>query len=665
MDKGYPEFGYWLEALLVQGTQGRSDSSATDNMASNMASFNVEKDAEDPEEVRARMAKPFLTRLRDGIDELHAEGKVSVSGASFMVHLTSMYWGCRGYPESASDIALLPLQQALRIPSEVGTVLTSLLVVPWAMKPFFAILSDLITFAHYKKRWYMCIVAALGALGAIMVYLTDNNTLAGPTKQGTVLLLYFLLINMAIAMCDSLSQGKYTEICKWKGSTVVSYVSSSKIAAGLIASLVTPQITDNFDPKLNMLIIAPVLLQACVVFGSNFMGDPKQEKCCDFAKDIWQKDFKIIVTGLLLGFCAGLLVVFRLADLPLGFLSAGMTTASSGFLLAYSFASVCLILGMTFWCLPQTVCLIFVYIMFCRIATLDVRYVLQQWYTTQDCDDLPHFPNTVYQMIGLVMGNFFTLVGIWLFENYVYYWNARASFWVTPLFTVVAAGFDLMMLTRFNQTLWSWWPVMSEKVTWFCTEESCARGGYRLDDMFGFLVGMQALKPIATTLDDMPSTVLLSKLCPAGVETTVFAMLAAIMNLGMTVSGLLAGYFFQIFEVDVDQCEYGWSPLGPDVNGLQWALICGGVILPLTTIPAPFFLIPNKPLNSKFVEDAPVQEEELVNEDAHPAAQYGKVTPSYAALNNSTASKAELELGSLMIFNTRSGSNILAGSRAM
>merc|ERR1719343_1872292 len=366
----------------------------------------------------------------------------------------------------------------------------------------------------------------------------------------------------------------------------------------------------------------------------NFMGDPKSEKCCDFAGDIWRKDFKIIVTGLLLGLFAGMLVVFRLVDAPLPF---GLTTASSGFLLVYSFASVCLILGMTFWCLPKTVCLIFVYIMFCRIAVLDVRYVLQQWYTTQECDDLPHFPNTVYQMIGLVMGNFFTLVGIWLFENYVYYWNARASFWVTTLFTVVAAGFDLMMLTRFNQTLWSWLPVMSEKVEWFCNEDSCTRGGYRLDDMFGFLIGMQALKPIADTLDSMPSTVLLSKLCPAGVETTVFAMLAAIMNLGLTLSGLLAGFFWEIFRVDIEVCDYGWSPLGDSVNGLQWALIVGGVILPLTTIPATFCFIPNKPLNSNFVDEAPSAEEEL---------------------GQSTASKAELEKGSSMIFNARSGSTV-------
>merc|ERR1719401_45595 len=314
---------------------------------------------------------------------------------------------------------------------------------------------------------------------------------------------------------------------------------------------------------------------------------------------------------------------------------------------------------MTFWSLPKQVALINVYIMFCRIAAMDVRYVLQQWYTTLKCNAgqpnpieprLPNFPNTVYQMMGLVLGNACTLFGIWLFENYVYYWNSRKAFWVTTVFTMVAALFDLSMLTRFNQTMWAWFPAMSNRISFLCGEDAkgqptCSDDGYRLDDLFGFLIGMQALKPIATTLDDMPATILLSKLCPAGVETTVFAMLAAIQNLGLTVSGLLAGYFFESFRVDIEQCDYGWSPLGENVNGLQWALIMGGVILPLSTIPATFCLIPDKPLNSKFVEDAD--------------------QPGEASLQQTTASQAELEHGSSMIFNTRSGSNILSGSRAM
>merc|ERR1711976_657525 len=174
------------------------------------------------------------------------------------------------------------------------------------------------------------------------------------------------------------------------------------------------------------------------------------------------------------------------------------------------------------------------------------------------------------------------------------------------------------------------------KVTWLCGDDGCDPGGYRLDDMFGFLIGMQALKPIATTLDDMPSTVLLSKLCPAGVETTVFAILAALMNLGLTVSGLLAGEFYTYYEVDISStrkfdetagnntvciggapkpgpegcfcgknkegkdycekftCNFGFSPLGEGINGISWTLIVWGMILPLTTIPATFFLIPNK-----------------------------------------------------------------------
>merc|ERR1719203_2402433 len=103
---------------------------------------------------------------------------------------------------------------------------------------------------------------------------------------------------------------------------------------------------------------------------------------------------------------------------------------------------------------------------------------------------------------------------------------------------------------------------MDQPVTWFCapnedpeddrTFSNWENDGYRLDDLFGFLMGSQGVKYIATTLDDMPSTILLSKLCPAGVETTVFAMLAALMNLGLQFSGLLAAEFLNAYEVNID-----------------------------------------------------------------------------------------------------------------
>lgn len=476
-------------------------------------------------------------------------------------------------------------------------------------------------------------------------------------------------------MCDSLSQGKYTEICKWKGSTVVSFVSGSKIMAGMVAALVGPRINDSIGPKTNLGILIPFFGQLSVVTAFNFMGDIRLPSFCSFDSAIWKKDYKIIVTGLILGVIAALLVVFRLLNNVLD--SAPFTPTV---LLAFSGVGMCAILGLTFWSLPHAVAKINVYIMFCRVATLDVRYTLQQWYTVKEIgcpgQNTPHFPNTVYQMVGLIMGSAFTLVGIWLFENYVYYWNAQKAFWVTTLFTVVAALFDLSMLTGFNRTMWAWLPIMSTKVTWLCGDNGCDADGYRLDDMFGFLIGMQALKPIATTLDDMPSTVLLSKLCPAGVETTVFAMLAALMNLGLTVSGLMAGFVFSYYGVDISNskdadtgetkytCDFGTSPIA-GVNGIQWIMIVGGMILPLTTIPATWALIPNQPLNEKFVDEAEPTEA-LSNQDAHPAAALGKQSPSFADLGDSNlASPKELEEAASIMFNRRSGSALLAGSRVL
>jgi len=670
--------------------------------------LNVETPATD------RMQKPFMRRLRDDIDDLYFEEKITVNGCSMITHLTSMYWGCRGFPENLQDIALLPLIQKLGIDSSRGTVLISLIFAPWAMKPFFALLSDLVPFLFFKKRWYMVLVSCLGAYGAFMASPLGStpDELRGdvpPDQQGFLLFVYFALINGAIAMCDSLSQGKYTEICKWKGATVVSYVSGSKILAGVAAALVGPRFNDS-DPQINMMIIIPFFAQGAVVFGMNFMGDRKLPMVCGFDSAIWNKDKRIIITGLTLGGIAAMLLVFELLT------SNGIVTITSRMRLGFATAGIVAVLGMTFWSLPRAVAAINVYIIFCRVAALDVRFVLQQWYTSRAAQcgagNTPHFPNTIYQMVGLILGNVMTLFGIWLFENYVYFWNAQKSFWVTTVFTVVAALFDVSMITQFNRTLWSWLPFMSNKVTWLCGDDGCDPGGYRLDDMFGFLIGMQALKPIATTLDDMPSTVLLSKLCPAGVETTVFAILAALMNLGLTVSGLLAGEFFTKYEVKISSntkfetlegkadhfeictfgvpsfpaggeacvcgvsdgknyceqfiCNFGNSPLGDSVNGITWTLIVGGMLLPLTTIPATFCLIPNKPLNEDMVDEQAPAEVDLAGGVApHPAIAFARDSPSYLDLGGATANKEELEKASIAILGSRSGSGLLAGSRAM
>lgn len=516
------------------------------------------------------------------------------------------------------------------------------------MKPLFALISDVFPIMGYKKRFYMVICSILGGVAALLCATSSKAALGG--DQAQVAFYYFFLINVAIAMTDSLSQGKYTEICKAKGASVVSFVSGSKVMAGMVAAMIGPVVND-ISPQITFGLIAPFFVQALVVQAMNFMGDrdigvahqaEEPRPRCSPDMTVVQKDWKIVITGLVLGMWA-LMVPFTDIVHPSPWLQLG-----------FAWVGVFIALGLTFFSLPVQVAKINVYIIFCRIATLDFRYALLQWYTApaDTCPGNPNFTYTIYQALGLWVGQGATLIGVVLFQKYVSHWHAQRAFWVTTMFTVVAACFDLSMLTKFNRTLMA--PLGFGNIKPF---------GFRLDDLLGFLVGTQALKPIATTLDDMPATVLLSKLCPAGVETTVFAILAALQNLGLQISGLMASRLLAFYEFDIDSgkkvCNLGEGSFGLDA--LSWGMVCGGVILPLTTIPATWLLLPDKMLDDDFLGDdaPPSREVELQDPLAGPEGQ-SRRNPSYV-FTDITASKKELENASFVSF-TRGAAN---GSRLL
>lgn len=594
------------------------------------ATLNVENGAELPKEPnhRSQTACEIVKQVEQDVDEMRLDGLIGVSGKSYLVHLTSMYWGVRGIPEQLGDLAWSVLLFELGVPSARGNILQAMVFTPWAMKPLFGIVSDLFPVFHYRKRFYMSGMLILGAAAAGMILFSTNEQLGG--KTASVAFIWMFFIQSAIAMCDSLSQGQYSEVCKAKGAAVVSFTYASKNAAYGIAALIGPYFSQRFSSKVSFGIMMPLFGQAAAITGLNFMGDKREEQACSPRWDIMTKDRKIVFTGLFLGLWALGLALLEIAGV--GYLS-----------LPVGIVGLFLVIGITFWSLPKSIAVINVYILLCRVMTLDFRYALLQWYTSPVgwCDETPHFPLVVYQTMGYVLGSIATLFGVWLFQNYVYHWNIRAAFWVTTLFTTIAALFDLSMLSRFNRTVFSPFPFIGNtRVTWFLGKLDYP---VRLDDLMGFLIGTQALKPIATTLDEMPATVMLSKLCPPGVETTVFAMLAAMQNLGLQLSGLLGAWALQQVEFNIENqtnegnvdepftliCNEGNGILG--FNGIQTVLIIGGIILPLLTIPVTFILLPNRRLDDNFIDEDLAPTEDTPNRAADGTLASDKSYTSVAA----------------------------------
>merc|ERR1740129_15075 len=163
--------------------------------------------------------------------------------------------------------------------------------------------------------------------------------------------------------------------------------------------------------------------------------------------------------------------------------------------------------------------------------------------------NLPGFTFFILNTVGgltLAMASF---LGLYLLENYLVYWNARVAFWVTTAFQLVAGLFDLMNTTRFNQTLLGWTGLGNVQVD---IRESLfdPSAGYRTvraDDLASFLFGSYFLEPLIDQLDQLPSTLLLSKLCPKGIETTMFAILAGFSNIGLSLSGQMGGLAIGLF----------------------------------------------------------------------------------------------------------------------
>lgn len=599
----------------------------------------------------------FFNKLIGDIDDMRDEGKLTVGGKSFLTHLLSTYWGVRGIPETLVDIALpVFLFSVMGTSSERGQQLTSLVFTPWAMKPLFALLSDLFPILHYKKRWWMVIVSGMAVFACVMLATSSVEALGG--KEANIAFIYFFMIHTSIAMCDTMTQGKYTEICKAKGASVVSFISSSKVLAGVLAAGFGAVLNDT-NPRITLAVHIPFFVQAAIVQALNFMGDPRVESACTPDTKVLSKDYKIVILGATLGVMAFAVPFWQ----------------DKVQQLIYANVAVVVCLSLTFFALPVSVAKINVYILFCRMATLDFRYPLLQWYTANEglCSPefFPNFSNTVYQAVGLVCGNLATLFGVYLFEVYVSHWNARKAFWVTTIFTIIAASFDLSMLTGFNRRLFA--PLGFGDIRPFNMG--------RLDDLLGFLLGTQALKPIATTLDDMPATVLLSKLCPVGVETTVFAILAALQNIGFQVAGLWATQFIKAvgFNIqnktteDDDGNVISWEPIcdtgeasnfyGPvGMDGITWGVVVGNIILPLLTIPATFVLLPNRNLDENFAGDgeeaggavelgAPGQNA-MVSVDNPGAALQGNPGlskhPSFAIDDTSTANRSDRERASMV-----------------
>ena len=132
--------------------------------------------------------------------------------------------------------------------------------------------------------------------------------------------------------------------------------------------------------------------------------------------------------------------------------------------------------------------------------------------TAEQYPEGPHFGKKFYVIVVGLVASVCLVVGTLTYSALMKHWKYRQVFLFTTLFSVCLGLANIVMYKRWNLLL-------------------------GIPD-WAFVLGAEAVQIIVAAWNNIPATTMLSKLCPPGMEATMFALLAGSSNLG----GSLAVY---------------------------------------------------------------------------------------------------------------------------
>jgi hypothetical protein len=245
-----------------------------------------------------------------------------------------------------------------------------------------------------------------------------------------------------------------------------------------------------------------------------------------------------------------------------------------------------------FWCMPVKLAKATLFLFLTNTVSVSFGSAMQYWYTVDDrCNPGgPHFDYLFFTVYTAIIAQLFSAVGILLFNSYFSKIRMRKALWISAVISSAASIGDFAMVMRWNLR----WGIPDK---WF------------------YLVGDTILEPMVLMMAFMPSTVLISKMCPKNMEATTFAILASFSNLGGALSSSFGVFAMQAAgiqtDLEVGQCNF---------DNLPHLIVICGMILPLTAIPLTFVLIPDIDMHDTvdMDEDDRIGGDEVKREEATP-----------------------------------------------
>eukprot|EP00578_Thalassiosira_sp_NH16_P016705 CAMPEP_0181114502 /NCGR_PEP_ID=MMETSP1071-20121207/20926_1 /TAXON_ID=35127 /ORGANISM="Thalassiosira sp., Strain NH16" /LENGTH=648 /DNA_ID=CAMNT_0023198633 /DNA_START=175 /DNA_END=2118 /DNA_ORIENTATION=- len=463
----------------------------------------------------------------------------------------------------------LPLFKELGIGAARQQLYMSMIMSPWAMKPFIGVASDLFPIRGYNKRYFALYSILIGLVGcSVLLGMYHTGAAESAIHQGQdaiqrladIIVICFTAVSYEAATLDILGEGKYSELMRLhpeSGSSIISF----KFGWSLMGSIVTQTYVGPLsDAGYFHVLFWIALMLSLTPFYPTLVG--------------WiPEKMRTVEEAGMVKICSGCLfdrgsfrekrtpfVVITLCGLAAPLVAALTTYANLAIGLAFSGLILMAFTVATYVIFPNTFFWVFLSIVLGSVSSISIGSALGYYYTaSKECvPDGPNFDYTYYITVTGVVGSVVNFLAVILYQNFLSSWRFR-------LFTIVigsvASIIDLIIIMRWNIAI-------------------------GIPDKVFFLLGNAIFENLVTILQSIPMSSVYAKISPPGMESSVFAYTVGIANFCGMVSTLIGSGVIQ---------WSGMKTVGEDCDfeDLPYLIVIFQILVPMVIgIPA-VFSIPN------------------------------------------------------------------------
>jgi len=491
-----------------------------------------------------------------GIDELERH-----FGYKLLVMLFASQHLMKGFAATFTGPCVQYLYGSYKVAGPQMQIFSGVTQLPWAMKPVIGLISDNLPIRGYHKAPYMLIASlfGIGACASIGVVPHDHMSI------GRLVVCLFLM-QLQLSTCDLLTEAKYAEKMRAKpeqGPALMTFVWFGLQFAGLVAVALIGPVMKHFGNRIPFLMALIPLSLIVIPLGKGFMEERPRSTAEKRAADAQIMEQKEVIFLCLLMFAGTIL------------LSVLGIMYESAFVNAVAALVVAIVMLISFSLVLRPI-IAKVNAFFLIQTSLGISIGGASFYfytdTPEQYPEGPHFSQEFFTSVLGIIGSLCSLVGIYSYQKYACNWSYRGLLLFTNVVLSLLSVTDIVMFTRLNVKL-------------------------GIPD-HAFVLGASVLTTVIAQWMWMPGVVILSQLCPAGMEATMYALLAGCHNLGNTIASNCGALVLEWLN-----CQ----PSGANNESAQfqnlWVGSALSTVLPMFTLALLPWLIPDAKQTDKLLED--------------------------------------------------------------